>query len=223
MKKQQVLLPTQNYYFNKEVENAIISYLKSNIEEEKNKLFTEKIWYAFDKLAENNINVHKFYNTGIDYDTLKLDVISYLVQQMHHFDASRSNNAFSFFNTLCLNYLKSIAKKRKRDIYYEEYGDALISDFIHDENKELIIYIKKSIEVYIQKKNKSKNKEYLKFLQGLMLVIDNYELIECNKKYLKEYIHTLTSIPFNRVQRYMGKAKKEIIIKSVKKYQKFDE
>ena len=50
-------------YFTKDTEDAIVAYLKSEDQEERNRLFNQKIDYSFHKLAEFIIHTFKFYYT----------------------------------------------------------------------------------------------------------------------------------------------------------------
>ena len=72
---------TKNVYFTEETEEAILKYRSSKTYDEKNRLYNEKIHYAFYKLAENIIHTFKFYYTDVDnIEDLKYEVISFLLQ-----------------------------------------------------------------------------------------------------------------------------------------------
>jgi len=68
-----------NYYFTKDTEDAIVSYNNSSDPLFRDKIFREKIYYPFYKLAENIIHSFKFYYTDVeDVEDLKLEIISVL-------------------------------------------------------------------------------------------------------------------------------------------------
>jgi len=76
-------------YFTQETENAIIEYLKLRSPKKRNKLFNEKINYAFHKLAENIIHTFKFYYTEVDtIPELQHEVVAFLLEKLHLYDQS---------------------------------------------------------------------------------------------------------------------------------------
>ena len=52
--------PKSKMYFTLETEQAIIAYNKSENLRERNTLYSEKIKYPFEKIAENVLNTYKF-------------------------------------------------------------------------------------------------------------------------------------------------------------------
>ena len=92
-------------YFDQEVQDAIVQY---NAEENpviRNKLYSEKIAYAFDKLVENIINTFKFSYFDATFNDVKQEVISFLVLNIHKYDATKGFKAFSYFSVVAKNYL----------------------------------------------------------------------------------------------------------------------
>jgi len=94
----------KNYYFNQTTENAIIRYNKTDSARLKNKIYTEHIAYAFDKLAENIIHTFKFYYFDVGSIEVKHEVVSFLVMNMHKFKEGKGK-AFSYFSIVAKNYL----------------------------------------------------------------------------------------------------------------------
>ena len=94
----------KNYYFTQTTENAIIRYNISDDAVLRNKIYSDHIAYAFDKLAENIIHTFKFYYFDVPPSTVKLDVVSFLVMNMHKFQEGKGK-AFSYFSIVAKNYL----------------------------------------------------------------------------------------------------------------------
>jgi hypothetical protein len=94
----------KNYYFTQTTENAIIRYNKSDDPRVRNKIYNDHINYAFDKLAENIIHTFKFYYFDVPPSTVKLDVVSFLVMNIHKFQEGKGK-AFSYFSIVAKNYL----------------------------------------------------------------------------------------------------------------------
>jgi hypothetical protein len=116
--------PKKKPYFTSETEEAIIQYLSSDDDLFRNKIFSEKIYYPFYKLAENLIHTFKFYYTEVDnIEDLKHEVITFLLEKLHYFQAGKGK-AFSYFSIVGKNYLilynNSIYKKKKMSGELEE-------------------------------------------------------------------------------------------------------
>jgi len=90
----------KNVYFTQETEEAIVAYISEQDSIRKDRLYSEKIHYAFYKLAENIIHTFKFYYTEVDdIEDLKYEVISFLIQKLHLFNHSKFVND-KFYKTI---------------------------------------------------------------------------------------------------------------------------
>jgi hypothetical protein len=92
-------------YFTTDTEEAIIEYLASQDQDFRNKIYSDRIEYAFYKLAENIIHTFKFYYTDSDtIEELKHEVVTFLLEKLHLYDQSKGK-AFSYFGTIAKRYL----------------------------------------------------------------------------------------------------------------------
>ena len=91
-------------YFTQETEDAIVEYNKSNDQRFKNKIYEERIQYAFDKLAENVLNTFKFSYFDVPKEDVQLEVVSQLIEKIHMFKEGKGK-AFSYFSIVAKNYL----------------------------------------------------------------------------------------------------------------------
>jgi len=92
-------------YFTTDTEEAIIEYLASNDQNFRNRLYSDRIEYAFYKLAENIIHTFKFYHTDSDtIEDLKHEVVTFLLEKLHLYDQSKGK-AYSYFGTIAKRYL----------------------------------------------------------------------------------------------------------------------
>jgi len=92
-------------YFTEDTENAIIEYLASTNQDFRNRLYSDRIEYAFYKLAENIIHTFKFYYTDTDtIEELKHEVVTFLLEKLHLYDQSKGK-AYSYFGTIAKRYL----------------------------------------------------------------------------------------------------------------------
>ena len=91
-------------YFGTPVQNAIIRYNATSNPAIKNRIYGEHIHKAFDKLAENLIHTFKFYYFDFPLTEVKHEVVSFLVMNMHKYQADKGR-AFSYFSVVGKNYL----------------------------------------------------------------------------------------------------------------------
>lgn len=109
-------------YFGNKTQDAILRYVELNQDSmtnlaEKNRLYTEYIHPAFDKLCENVINTWKFHEYETSYTDLKSDAIAELYVKMDKFDPTKGR-AYSYFTIICRNFciIKSRELVRQRNI-----------------------------------------------------------------------------------------------------------
>ncbi len=91
-------------YFGTPVQNAIIRYNDTPNPVIKNRIYSEHINAAFNKLAENLIHTFKFYYFDYPLDEVKHEVVSFLIMNMHKYKADKGR-AFSYFSVVGKNYL----------------------------------------------------------------------------------------------------------------------
>ena len=92
-------------YFTLDTQQAIIEYRLETSTYKRNKIFNERIYYAFYKLAENIIHTFKFYYTEVDnINELKHEVIAFLLEKLHLYDDTKGK-AYSYFGTIAKRYL----------------------------------------------------------------------------------------------------------------------
>lgn len=92
-------------YFGIDVQEAIVRYNAETNPAVKNQIYRDEIAYAFDKLCENIINTFKFSYFDSHFEDVKNEVISFLVLNIHKYDASKGFKAFSYFSVVAKNYL----------------------------------------------------------------------------------------------------------------------
>ena len=91
-------------YFGTPVQDAVVRYNASSNPAVRNRIYREHIAKAFDKLAENLIHTFKFYYFDFPLTEVKHEVVSFLVMNMHKYQADKGR-AFSYFSVVGKNYL----------------------------------------------------------------------------------------------------------------------
>lgn len=146
MKETKTKKPNSNYYFTKDTENAILEYITTENQNQRNIIYDKKIDYAFHKLSQNIINTYKFpYMEGTTEDKQQ-EVIFHLLKGLDKYNPAKGA-AYSYFGTAALRYCIYENKKQysklkslnaKIDIneidevdnnnYKEEIDDMLFND-----------------------------------------------------------------------------------------------
>ena len=141
-------------YFTLDTQAAILEYRLETSSAKRNKIFNERIYYAFYKLAENIIHTFKFYYTEVDnINELKHEVIAFLLEKLHLYDDSKGK-AYSYFGTIAKRYLivynNNNYKRLKGKAAVEEVDEdkTLLNDLVlsHEDNLEDVTFI----DLYIQ-------------------------------------------------------------------------
>ena len=91
-------------YFTMDTEQAIIEYNKTSDQRTRNKLYSERIQYAFEKLAENILNTFKFSYFDVSKQDVQMEVVSTLIEKIHMFQEGKGK-AFSYFSIVAKNHL----------------------------------------------------------------------------------------------------------------------
>lgn len=105
-------------YFTQDTEDAILEYVATLEDEQtkRNRLYSKRIEYAFDKLAENIIHTFKFYYTDVDtIAELKHEVVAFLLEKLPLYKQEKGK-AYSYFGTIVKRYLINYNEKNYKKI-----------------------------------------------------------------------------------------------------------
>ena len=83
-------------YFGQPVQDAVVRYNASSNPAVRNRIYREHIAKAFDKLAENLIHTFKFYYFDFPLTEVKHEVVSFLVMNMHKYQAHKEEHFLIF-------------------------------------------------------------------------------------------------------------------------------
>lgn len=98
---------SSRYYFTQETEDAIIKYnsldpIKDHWK--RSLIFEKKIYFAFNKMAENLIHTFKFYYFDVPPREVQKQVVTFMCKKIDKFDSDKGK-AFSYFSIIGKNYL----------------------------------------------------------------------------------------------------------------------
>lgn len=116
-------------YFGPNEEEAVIKFLESTDETERNQIFNEWLKAPLDKMIESIIRRYKLYRKGETFDELHSDTVSFLMTKVHKFERGRGKKAYSYFGTISKNYILGLLikdeKYTKQTASYEDISDDL--------------------------------------------------------------------------------------------------
>ena len=154
-KKKKGRKPTSNNYFDEREENAVRLFLASDDAYERNKIYNDFLRGPLDKMISSIIRRYKLYRKDMDYEEIHNDTHSFLMTKIEKFKPSKEKKAYSYFGTICKNYLMGqIMKDQKemnRKISYEDISSDLsnrkeMSYSIDNDDLSSEIVIKKFLE-----------------------------------------------------------------------------
>lgn len=116
-------------YFGPEEEEAVVKFLESDNEGERNLIFNEWLKAPLDKMIESIIRRYKLYRKGETFEELHSDTVSFLMTKVHKFETGRGKKAYSYFGTISKNYILGLLikdeKYMKQTASYEDMSSNL--------------------------------------------------------------------------------------------------
>src|SRR6056300_973221 len=214
---------TTNYFAERE-ENAVRMFLTASTFNEKNEIYNEYLRAPLDKMIESIIRRYKLYRKDMDFREIHHDTHSFLITKVDKFKPAKGKKAYSYFGTICKNYLMGqIIKDQKdqnRKISYEDISSSLenrpdlIYHLEHDkvEPNQVIKHFLKEMEEFMEKSNLNKNE--IKLGYALMELFENYETIfigtdnnKFNKNIILLSLREMTNMSTKEIRTSMKKYK----------------
>ena len=216
--------PTQLNYFDVREELAVVRFLQTECHHERNKIYNEFLRKPLDKMKSSIIRRYKLYRKDMDFEEIHIDTHSFLITKIDKFKPSKEKKAYSYFGTICKNYLMGqIIKDQKemnRKISYEDISTSLENDegfayYIENDNLEsekIIHYFLIKLELFIKNENLSENE--VKLGHALYDLFDNYENIfvgndnnKFNKNIILLSLREMTNLSTKEIRGSMKKYK----------------
>lgn len=120
---------TTEMYFGPDEEQAVINFLESNDQKERNELYTTWLKVPLDKMVESIIRRYKLYRKDISFEELHNDTLSFLMTKAHKFDNSQGKKAYSYYGTICKHYILGLLMKDEKYLRqvtsYDEISDTI--------------------------------------------------------------------------------------------------
>ena len=114
---------TNRIYFGEPQERAVRMFLTADTFTERNKIYVEYLRDPLNKMIDSIIRRYKLYRKNEEFRDIHADVLSFLMTKAEKFKPEKNKKAYSYFGTICKNYLMGqIIKDQKlqnRHISYE--------------------------------------------------------------------------------------------------------
>ena len=121
--------PLTKQYFGPEQEFAVRVFLTATTWDEKNKVYNKSLRDPLIKMIESIIRRYRLYRPGMEFTDIHTDTLSFLVTKMEKFKPAKGKKAYSYFGTICKNYLMGQIMKDNRDrnrkISYEDISSSV--------------------------------------------------------------------------------------------------
>lgn len=216
-------------YFDVREEDAVRSFLIAESFEEKNLIYNEFLRGPLDKMISSIIRRYKLYRKDMDFTEIHTDTHSFLMTKVDKFKPSKNKKAYSYFGTICKNYLMGqIIKDQKetnRKISYEDISSSLEErpDMIYrideenvDPNIVILSYLVE-LKEYIELESLNENEKKLGY--ALVDLFDNYETIfssadnnKFNKNVILLFLREMTNLSTKEIRSSIKKFKKLYLV-----------
>lgn len=181
----------EEMYFGPDEEEAVIKFLESTNNVERNQIFNDWLKQPLDKMIESIIRKYKLYRKGESFDELHSDTVSFLMTKVHKFEKGRGKKAYSYFGTISKNYILGLLikdeKYLKQTSSYEDITENLDdklelsyeldthTDTLDDFIKKIIDSIKDELseEKQVSKKKLTENEKKVGY--ALVEILENWE------------------------------------------------
>tara|TARA_R110000851_G_scaffold117238_7_gene243871 strand:- start:1229 stop:1969 length:741 start_codon:yes stop_codon:yes gene_type:complete len=177
-------------YFGPEQEEAVVKFLNEKDPIKRDKIYNEQLRDPFNTMVDSIIRRYKLYRETYSFENLHSDTLSYLILKADKFNPEKGKRAYSYYGTICKNYIigllikdkkylgqtlnfdSSISTIHKKDEFTYNLSDTdyTLSDFIDTVCGEIRIEIDNRVS---SKKKMSENER--KVGEALIDVLSNWE------------------------------------------------
>jgi hypothetical protein len=212
-------------YFDVAEEAAVRRYLTAETFEEKNAIYNEFLRGPLDKMISSIIRRYKLYRKDMDFTDIHTDTHSFLMTKVDKFKPSKEKKAYSYFGTICKNYLMGQIIKYQKDtnrkISYEDISSSLEQrpDMVYymelekTEADDVIQQFLNELKDYVDNESLTDNERKLGI--ALLELFENYKTIflgtdnnKFNKNIILLSIREMTNLSTKEIRTAMKRFKK---------------
>jgi hypothetical protein len=214
----------KNNYFDVREEQAVKDYLLSDTREEKEFIYNTYLREPLNKMIESIIRRYKLYRRDMNFEDNHSDTHSFLMTKIDKFKPAKNKKAYSYFGTICKNYLMGQIQKDQKDtnrkISYEDISSTLENrpdmiyymEFEKIDAEKIIDTFLNDLRLYVHSKIENENE--LKLGHALIELFDNYGNIfigndnnKFNKNIVLLSLREMTNLNTKEIRIYLKKYK----------------
>lgn len=215
-------------YYGVDQEKAVIMFLDATTVEEREKIYREYLQEPIHKMIESIIRTYKLYRQSYEFNDLHADTLSFLMTKFDKFKPEKGKRSFSYFGTICKNYLfGEMVKEYKKNMSLvdidQSEGDVLKRDEllyrIDNDDLDLNIFIETlatSIRKDLEADNLSENE--FKVGHSLVKILEEWRELfsqvnegknspKFNKNLILLYIRNMTGLNTKEIRNSMKRFK----------------
>ena len=217
---------TQKIYFGEDQEKAVVKYLESSDELERNKIFNEFLREPLIIMVESIIRRYKLYRKDMEFEEIHTDTMSFLITKISKFDHTKNTKAYSYFGTICKNYLMGAiqkdTKEQNRQVSYDDISSDIEEGrpdltYVIDEHiidyQAVIIKLTSDLENFVETQNLNENERKLGY--ALLEIFGNFDKIfqvgdgnKFNKNLILLSLREMTSLSTKEIRISLKRFKK---------------
>jgi len=199
---------TQNYYFTKVHEDAIVEYCKTKDTKRRTDLYVQYLKPVFEEMVQKIVFSFKF-TTLPNINSLIEEANIFLVTVLDNYDPNKGFKAFSFFSIITKNYfihkVKKVTQQNKREFsevelpkHLEQQYLATNNDYYDRRNQaEFIEALRNELDIWSCEDLKENER---KVLEAVKIIYDSLEQLEIyNKKAFYLYLRELTNLSTKQI------------------------
>lgn len=223
-------------YFYETEEQAVIDYVSSNDQIEKNRIYLECLQPAFTKMIESIIRRYNLYLPDEIFQETFDDTMSFLLTKIEHFNPDSGFKAYSYCGTICKNYLILKIKQYNNNLIRNDRYEVIQNDiddnvkFSYDGDNDQIQFLTELLENVTQeisgmlesKESFKLNENEVKVGNALVSLLTNWGDLfarmgsnKFNKSSILMFIKELTLLTTPEIRMAMKKYK--IVYQKVRK------
>ena len=216
---------TQKVYFGEDQEKAVVSYLESTDETERNKIFNEYLREPLIIMVESIIRRYKLYRKDMEFEEIHNDTMSFLITKISKFDHTKNHKAYSYFGTICKNYLMGAiqkdTKEQNRSVSYDDISSSIEErpdlsytiDAYQLDYRDVIIKLTNELEEFVENEDLTENEQKLGY--ALLEIFSNFDKIfqvgdgnKFNKNLILLSLREMTSLSTKEIRISLKRFKK---------------
>jgi hypothetical protein len=220
-------------YYGVDQEAAVVAFLNAETLGEKEKIYREYLQEPINKMIESIIRTYKLYRQSYEFNDLHADTLSFLMTKFDKFKPEKGNKSFSYFGTVCKNYLyNEMMKEDKRTTSFKNI-DEFEPDFmkrddllyrIDETELDLSDFIDKlCLSIKEELKNDNLNDNEFKVGYSLVKILEEWKELfaqndtgknstKFNKNLILLYIRNMTGLNTKEIRNSMRRFKSLYII-----------